>query len=374
MITVVYSLIHMFVDGLCALCMFGCFANTKNGYFYILIYNFCAFAMQLPFGFILDFLLKRKDKKACLFLPFLSSFVGAFLCMVGGFFATIGNLGELAAGIGVVILGLGNALFHVGGGVDCIREDESHRSGGARLGMFVAPGALGLALGKMFAKRDVLYYLLIDFADVSIFILMAALVYYIRRNARSLSAYLAGFTKDKLSKAYFIVALTMCFAVVVLRSHVGMAVSFPWKTGTALIIGSVIAVVLGKMAGGFFGARFGLERTVWISLFLAAFCFIFSDFAPFGMAALLFFNMTMPVTLYLLVKMMPEYPGGAFGILTFALFVGFLPTYYGIGDGVRGNVLGLSGSMISLGLLAIAIILIKNGAGLQVLDGANKAK
>lgn len=47
-----------------------------------------------------------------------------------------------------------------------------------------------------------------------------------------------------------------------------------------------------------------------------------------GILALLFFNMTMPLTLFLMWNEMREQPGLAFGVLTFALFLGFLPVYF----------------------------------------------
>ena len=34
--------------------MFGRFITKDNGYLYILLYNFCAFALQMPMGVVLD--------------------------------------------------------------------------------------------------------------------------------------------------------------------------------------------------------------------------------------------------------------------------------------------------------------------------------
>jgi FSR family fosmidomycin resistance protein-like MFS transporter len=42
------------------------------------------------------------------------------------------------------------------------------------------------------------------------------------------------------------------------------------------------------------------------------------------------FNMTMPVTLWATAKIFPGAKGFAFGLLTFGLFLGFLPVYLGI--------------------------------------------
>ena len=48
-----------------------------------------------------------------------------------------------------LLLGLGNALFHVGGGVDVIRDGGKCE----KLGIFVAPGAMGLYLGGLIAGK-----------------------------------------------------------------------------------------------------------------------------------------------------------------------------------------------------------------------------
>ena len=46
-----YALLHFFVDGICAWAMLGRLDADFGG---ILLYNFCAFAMQLPLGAVLD--------------------------------------------------------------------------------------------------------------------------------------------------------------------------------------------------------------------------------------------------------------------------------------------------------------------------------
>ena len=48
-----------------------------------------------------------------------------------------------------------------------------------------------------------------------------------------------------------------------------------------------------------------------------------------GTAAVFLFNMTMPITLWAAARLIPGAKGFAFGLLTFALFLGFLPTWLG---------------------------------------------
>jgi len=65
---------------------------------------------------------------------------------------------------------------------------------------------------------------------------------------------------------------------------------------------------------------------------LAAALYVVGELSVCGVLAMFLFNMTMPITLFALAKAMPGCRGFAFGLLTFALFLGFLPTYLGAGS------------------------------------------
>ena len=63
-----------------------------------------------------------------------------------------------------------------------------------------------------------------------------------------------------------------------------------------------------ETAGGFLSYHWGMKKTVVVTLSAAALSYVLGDSLPGGIAALFFFNMTMPLTLYLLVQKMPEAP------------------------------------------------------------------
>ena len=305
--TGLYAAVHFLVDGVCAWAMLGRFDGDYSG---LLVYNFCAFALQLPFGAVLDRLGGRKT-------PLIFAFFGCALTILGVM-------------IHPAVLGLGNALFHVGGGVDVIRDGGKCE----KLGIFVAPGALGLYLGGLLAGK--VPWLLILAA-----LMMAALLSLVRG---------PGEISTAPSQKRPILLLICCFLVVVLRSFVGFQVAFSWKAGW-LAFAAVLAVVLGKMAGGWLAARFDARRVTACSLGVAAICYALGNIPLFGLLALLCFNMTMPLTLYALWRRFPEYPGSVFGCLTLALFVGFLPTYFDINLPIGG----VFGSILSLMLLWKAV-------------------
>lgn len=342
--TIIYSIFHFLVDGICALAMFGRFIPREDGYLLILIYNFCAFALQMPLGVILDFL-SEKDKHGMIDFSFLSAMLGIVITLAGSFTHP-------------AILGIGNALFHTGGGVGTIREDRRENRQGRKLGIFVAPGALGLYLGTLLAKGGLWKEALLWAGILSV--LLGILAY--RRRRLYLPAYAISkkyniISDERNRKNAFslkiMVSIFCCMMVVILRSYLGMAVTFPWKSGVLAGSLAILCIAGGKTAGGFASAHYGFSRTVTISLGLAACCYFFSDRMPAGLAALFLFNMTMPVTLYWMVCCMPKRPGFSFGFLTFALFLGFLPGYFGSLPGTVGNLLGGIGSVISLLLLMV---------------------
>lgn len=406
----------MLVDGACALAMFGRFILKDNGYLYILLYNFCAFALQMPMGVVLDAL--NGGRREGRDYVFATAVLGVFCTILGAFTHP-------------VVLGIGNALFHIGGGVGVIKADMAEHSAvnslsaddvvrnalaagssldnalaagssstgdflpegglpeeprpgkwyGQGLGIFVAPGAMGLYLGTLAAKISV-WETGVLCVSVFMLVLCAALWYMgkmcnkeeakrasagtgqrevLRQEcARKECAEREWAGKEsaeqevvrKVSAKPEVLSMFFCMAVVILRSHIGMTVGFPWKTGVTAGTLAVLAVVGGKMAGGFAAAKWGLYKTAVFSLALAAFCYLFSAVMPFGLAASFLFNMTMPLTLYWMICRMPKRPGFAFGFLTFALFLGFLPGYFGLVQTFAGDIAGCAGSIVSLLLLA----------------------
>ena len=324
----VYSLGHFWVDFSCALLLFSCVLGRPEWHMCVLLYNFCAFALQMPIGLLCD-RLNRNSSAAC---------IGCVLVALGWGMRQV----PLAA---AVLAGMGNALFHVGGGIDVL---NASRERSAALGIFVSPGALGIWLGTLMGKENAVPWLL-PAAGLALF-----------GGAFLLTDWLMGgdLRSDNAPVCldmppWELWALVCCFVVVVLRSLLGMIFAFPWKTGI-WAVAAVGAVVLGKAAGGFLGDAIGMRKTAAVSLGLCAVLFLFSENPWMGMAAIFLFNMTMPVTLWAAAKWLPGGKGLAFGLLTFALFLGFLPVYLGW-QPLFSEGLYAAGALASLGLLVLGL-------------------
>ena len=132
----ILSLAHMLEDFLCGYTVFGYLVTFHHPAFVFLWYNFFAFAMQLPLGSLIDVWMQKTDRKL----------QPGIIFSLGGLILT---LLHVQSSLAVYLLGMGNCLFHVGGGVITIKEDDRNSYHGKGLGVFVAPGAIGLYAGAL---------------------------------------------------------------------------------------------------------------------------------------------------------------------------------------------------------------------------------
>lgn len=314
--TVFYSIAHFAVDLCSALLLFRDFYSGE-WMMALLLYNFCAFALQLPFGILAD----RLDRNAG----------------VAGFGMMLTALAFLSGGQlwGAILCGCGNALFHVGGGIEVLNRSV-HKS--VRLGIFVAPGALGLYLGTHWGKGQLPFWflpILLGLAGLSLLLLDRAP---------------SGNTRPEFPRLS--PALLALFGVVVLRSYLGFCMAFSWNNGFLTGLTLTAAIVLGKVAGGRFLDRFGYLPAAFLSLLPAAGLLLFPNWMLTGLLGVFFFQMTMPMTLWAAAKACPGAKGFSFGLLTFALFLGFLPILFGLRLPANGILLAI-GTLCSLLLLIL---------------------
>jgi len=327
-----YSLAHFLVDFACAFLMFRFIAGTPEGPVGVLLYNFCAFAMQMPLGVVADNLNKN----------YLFALIGLVLVATAYGFVQI----PLAA---VIVIGTGNAMFHIGGGIDVLNISEEKLSA---LGVFVSPGAFGIYFGTILGRGESMNAFYFPVMMLAAVILIYA-VYKSQKGSHPKNAAfsIGNINSKSIESGRILIAVACFFLVVCLRSFVGLALDFPWKGIGNWSVTLVCAVVFGKVAGGFVADKLGVGRTSILSLGAAALLFLLFQIPVAGVAALLLFNMTMPITLWAMAKLFPGAKGFAFGLLTFALFLGFLPIYLGVDVSVYAPWLFAALSVVSLGIL-----------------------
>lgn len=317
-----YAAAHLWVDLACALLVLGRLEGGGDAVTALLLYNCFAFAVQMPVGLMADAL-------------------GG-----GERFAALGcGLTALAWGLpgllpAAVCAGLGNAFFHVGGGLYALNGSGNC----GPLGLFVAPGALGVALGTLLASGDGLPVLAVVLPLLG---LGAALL---RWGGGAPNAPL-DLTPEGGTEA--LLPLLCLFTVVVLRSFSGTLFAFPWKGKLPLVL--ACATAGGKAAGGLLADRLGPRRTAALSLGLATACFLMAGRAGPGLAAVCLFNMTMPLTLWGAARRLTGARGLAFGLLTFALFLGVVPSLLGYDPLPGGPVSAALAALVSLPLLLLGL-------------------
>lgn len=312
--------VHFLVDFACAFLLFRALRSEGQWTNLLIAYNFCAFAVQMPLGLLAD----RWQRDGVVALA------GTLLVAAAYRLAEIPWLTVFAAG-------LGNAAFHVGAGLEVLAISEN-RAG--PLGLFVSPGALGLFLGTAIGKSGAVPLLLLP-----ILLLCAAFALFWTKTEQK-ERQSVGFPRFGDVGAPVLLLLT----VVILRSYVGMSLAFPWKSASHWGVVLTISLALGKAAGGYLADRFGVEQTAIGSLLCSAGLLLLSETPACGVMAVFLFNMTMPLTLWACARLLPETRGFAFGILTFGLFLGFLPTAFGAGT--------LSGQTVALlALLSLALLI-----------------
>ena len=297
-----YSLTHALVDATCAATLFAIAALGRHEphhlFYMIVLYNVVAFATQPLFGLAVD----------TFDLPVAAAVAGTLLVAAATLLLSVPFLAALVAGVG-------NALFHVGGGVVSLKL----ASGKATLpGIYVAPGALGLMIGIGIGESG----RFIAWPFVLLLLVSALLISRLPRPETEVERPLPG------NLRWFERVIVLLLTTIAVRGVVGLSLVLPWKSDPVLLLALTGAVVLGKALGGILGDRFGWNRVALAGLVVAAPLLTFASHIPLlAIVGALFFNLTMPITLTCLARILPGKSGFAFGLTTLALIIGALPTF-----------------------------------------------
>ncbi len=276
---------HFCVDGLCAAVLFGKLPADKG--LLILLYNTLAFSTQCVVGLMVDQLRRQAAME----------FTSACLLILGW-------VAPFPPMLRVLLIGIGNSLFHVTGGVMTLQRCHGKSWS---LGVFVAPGALGLSLGIAFPQLGFM------FAVILLVSVCCACALEERVPCDPVEC------PERVSMAEPVL-LTVAVAV---RAVGGSAVSFPWKTGVMWTMAVTVFVVLGKITGGFVCDRCGPEKIALWTIPAASILVAFMPgYAVPSIIGQFLVNLSMPVTLWLLFRLLPDAPGLAFGLAASALWPG----------------------------------------------------
>lgn len=302
-------------------------------FFLVVGYDVLAFASQALFGLVADrFGLARAAMLAGIVLVGLS----------------ILSLPESAL-FTLVLAGTGNALFHLGAGALVLCQAPARA---APSGVFVAPGALGLAAGIWMGRDGGLE------APWPLLPLVVAAFIVAWRNKAARD--IAPMPKQIMGKARpGIIVLLM--ASIAIRAFVGIGGSHACPKTVLIQLGLPLAAFLGKALGGSIADRLGwLETSVGV-LLLSMPLIVLGGTSPLMLlTGMTLFQMTMPVTLVAMSLALPHRPATAFGLTCLALIGGALPTFFPVGQTVFGPIpfalcIVVSAVAVGTGLFALNV-------------------
>lgn len=263
----------------------------------VVLYNGLAFAFQLPIGALADLLGSTRGFSA------LGCVLVAVACLLPSSLAIC------------LVAGVGNALFHVGGGRESLLLSNGRF---AQIGLFVAPGALGVYFGPRIIDILWLYRLALP----GVLFLLAA--YFSLTGARCVR--FADDSPLSLSRGKKLVILVCMFLTVFLRAYMGTVAQFSVSGHFPFALVMTLCVFFGKLFGGILADRFGAFRFSLIAQPLGLGLYLGALFFPYlALPAALLFNTTMALTAFTLYRLQPKLAGGMFGVTTVALFLGSLP-------------------------------------------------
>jgi len=340
-----YGLQHALVDASCAALLIHQRAvgmmDPLTVYLLLFVYNGLAFGLQFFVGFVAD---RGGRYRPCMLASYPLLAIGLLL-------------GDLVPTLAVMLVGVGNALFHVGAGAAILRLSPERSS---EAGLFVAPGALGLAIGAVYGNTPALnitpFLLLLLLSAVATFGLGAP------ESATPAPMLAVAAGREDLAT----LAVGALLGSVAIRALVGTAIGLAYRVEPSVLPWLALAAFLGKATGGLLADRVGWVRASVGALLLSAPLLSFLSGIPaLAVVGMLLFQMTMPVTLLAVYRALPQQAGLAFGLPCLALLLGTLPAFIVPSAWLTGPLLALVLTLVSAAALLLGLPAVLRGGSAQ---------
>lgn len=299
-----YAYIHFTTEVVCFYFLNKVTAGANFIWLIPLLYDGLAFVPQAMIGYIND----KIPKASFSILGSLFLAVATVMCLRFGF----------SVYWSLLILCIGNGLIHVNGAEVTLKASNGKLSHSA---IFVAGGSFGVILGRLLANTFVPYWMVAIFA---ITIIPFALLARRYKGDKSCSNY--NYSNTKINPMIIVLLATF---IVIVRGYMGYGIPTTWNKTVLQSVALFFIMGLGKALGGICADAFGARKTALLSTLLAIPFLCFGDnIMIVSIIGVMFFSMTMPITLALLVSVLKRTPGLAFGFTTIGLFLGTAPIFY----------------------------------------------
>ena len=304
-----YFYIHLVAEVLCFFFLHSIVGNSFILWLAPFVYDILAFIPQILIGAISDRFVK---------IPF--GVIGILLMILG--LCLFGLNGTLPVMAVVIIMALGSACIHIDGAEVTLRHGKGKIAPAA---IYVAGGSFGVVIGKLLAGSIQIWPLLI-LALTTIPVIVLAGKY--RRQTANIDVPCKQFDYSSKTVAVWLIAITVAFIVMV-RSYIGYGIPTAWNKTALQMVLLFSFMGIGKALGGILTDKIGIRKTAFISMLGALpFLVLGNDNMIVSLIGIMFFSMTMAITLAISVSAFPKTPGFAFGITTVGLALGALPIFF----------------------------------------------
>lgn len=299
-----YFYVHFVVEVVCFYFL-SKISNSPIIWLVPFIYDAFAFVPQSIIGYL-------SDKH----IRFNASMIGIILLFLGIFLFSFFEINKF---ILLFIVCFGNAFIHVGGAINTLKNSYGHLSHSA---IFVAGGSFGVISGRLLAKTFLPSYFLLPL----ILSMIPFVLYAETFNNKDSNCDNFNYVNNKRNYG-IIIFLTIL--VVIVRGYMGYGIPTSWNKTVLQNVYLFFIMGLGKALGGILSDAFGIRRVALGSTILAIPFLIIGDNLMFiSLVGVMFFSMTMSITLGILVSCLKKTPGLAFGLTTIGLFLGTAPIFF----------------------------------------------
>ena len=318
-----YFYIHFVTEVACFFALVRYTENAPVAWMLSFAYDMLAFVPQGIFGYISD-----KCRKV--------SFGVAGLILLG--LALVLQQYTPWTFVSLVILCIGNAFTHVNGAEVTLRTANGSLSHSA---IFVSGGSFGVVSGKLLGAAAAPYWLILILIVTAIpFAILAQM--YLKDGAVYDDVPCRAFRYHNLKISKYLVIL-LAVIVVIVRGYMAYGIPISWKKTTLQTVILFTSMGIGKALGGVLADLFGVKKVALGSIAVALpFLLCGDNHMLISLIGVMFFSMTMSVTLAVLVSVLPNAPGLAFGFTTIGLFLGTVPVFFFKIRSVTANCIMLS--------------------------------
>lgn len=324
-----YFYIHFVVEVAC----FYYLSRVTNGAMIVwlipLIYDAFAFVPQGIFGYISD-----KFPKLKLDLIGIAFLLLAYIVLV---------FTNLSVFYSLFILCLGNCMLHVSGAEATLKTSKGKLSPSA---IFVSGGSFGVVTGRLLFKYNLPVFIIFPLILSMIPFAMLAKEYENESTDKELKH---DYVKENINP---IIILFVAIFIVTIRGYVGYGIPTSWNKSILQNILLFSFMGVGKALGGILSDTMGIRKVGILSTLVAIPFLSFGDnIMVISLIGVMFFSMTMAITLGMLASIFKKNPGLAFGYTTIGLFLGTAPIFFIRVIGLANNIILIAISSIICSLL-----------------------